>query len=177
MSTLPIFKGFSSTSTKALYNNGWNELGPFTIDSLTGHYAAGLGRIEDIYIDPNNTNKMYLGSRSGGFWKTKDGGKTWQGTTDFLPASGVGSITASPTNADSILINVQNGGNNTTHGIYRSIDGGTNWKVTKFNPTNLGKGGLGSNFRINKVVYHPRVPNLVFVTAADGLYRCLVIYR
>ncbi|MDB4347252.1 GEVED domain-containing protein, partial [Bacteroidia bacterium] len=28
-----------------------------------------------------------------------------------------------------------------------------------------------SNFRINKVAYHPRVPNLVFVTASDGLYR------
>ena len=158
-------------STRRMNYSGWKDLGPYRVDSVSRHYSAGLGRVITSYVHRADTNIMYIGSNSGGFWRTNDGGITWEGTTDYLPASGVGSITASPTNADSVLINLQNGGNRTTHGIYRSIDGGKNWKVTNFNPSNLGKGGLGSNFRINKVVYHPRVSNLIFITAADGLYR------
>ncbi|MCB9230924.1 MAG: T9SS type A sorting domain-containing protein [Bacteroidia bacterium] len=157
---------------KISYAAGWKELGPNRIDSISGHYAAGLGRIEDHFVDPNNANLMYVGSRSGGFWRSSDGGANWVGsTTDFLVASGVNSIAVCPTNSDSVLINLRNSRNGTSHGIYRSVDGGLTWTVTPFNPTNLGKGGLGSNWGVNKVVFHPRVKDLVFVTASDGLYR------
>jgi hypothetical protein len=153
------------------YNNGWRELGPFSLDSITGHYAAGLGRIEDHYVNPTNANIMYVGSRSGGFWRTTDGGNNWQVTTDFLVASGVNAIAVSPTNSDSVLINVRNSRNGNSHGLYRSVDGGLTWTQSNFNPINLGNGGLGSSWQINKVKYHPRVANLVFITASDGLYR------
>ena len=162
----------SESDTRTMYSAGWVELGPASIDSITGHYAAGLGRLETFYVNPSDPNVMYVGSRSGGFWKSIDGGTSWTGgTTDFLPASGVNSITVSPTNPDSILINVRNSANGVTHGIYRSIDGGDTWTETNFNPVELDKGGLGSNFSINRVVYHPRVPDLIFVCASDGLYR------
>lgn len=153
------------------YENGWKDLGPNYITKISGHYAPGLGRVECFYVDPNDTLRIYLGSRSGGFWRTIDGGKTWVGTTDFLPASGVNAIAVSPTNPDSILINVRNAGNGTTQGIYRSVDGGLTWRPTKFNPTNLKKGGLGSNFGINKIAFNPYSGNMVFVSANDGLYR------
>ena len=161
----------SPSSIRRLNAKGWLDLGPYRIDSVSGAYSTGLGRVITSYVHKADTNIMYIGSNSGGFWKTTDGGVTWKNTTDNLPAAGVGSITASYTNADSVLIDLQNSGNHVTHGVYSSIDGGTTWKVTSFNPTNLGKGGLGSNFKINKVAYHPRVANLVFVTASDGLYR------
>lgn len=150
---------------------GWKDLGPYTVDKISGHYAPGLGRVECFYVYPNDTMTIFLGSRSGGFWRTSDGGKTWETTTDFLPASGVNSIAVSPTNPNQVLINVRNGNNGVTHGIYRSLDGGRTWKVTKFNPENLKKGGLGSNFSVNQVVFSPHVPGMVFVTASDGLYR------
>lgn len=153
------------------YNSGWKELGPFRIDSLTGHYSAGLGRIEDHYVSSSNANIMYVGSRSGGFWRTSDGGNNWQTTTDFLVASGVNAIGVSPTNSDSVLINIRNSRNGNSHGLYRSLDGGLTWAQSNFNPTNLGKGGLGSSWKINKVKYHPRIANLIFITASDGLYR------
>lgn len=161
----------NSQAQNKLFPGGWQEVGPVKIDSITGHYAAGLGRIEDVYIDPNNTNIIYLGSRSGGFWKTINGGTTWTNTTDFLMASGVNAITASPTNPDSVLINVQNARNNYSHGIYRSTDGGTTWALSNFNPTTTNQGGLGSSFRIYEIAYHPRVADLVFIGTNDGLYR------
>ena len=49
---------------------GWRELGPHTVTNVTGHYSAGIGRIEDIWVNPDNENLIYISSRSGGFWKT-----------------------------------------------------------------------------------------------------------
>ncbi len=161
----------NNSQPEDFYNAGWRDLGPYRIDSITGHYSAGLGRVEDFYVNPNNTQTIYLGSRSGGFWRTTDGGQNWVNTTDFLIASGVDAITASPTNPDSVLINVKNSRNGTTHGIYRSTDGGLTWQMTNFNPTTLGWGGLGTNDKIFKIAYHPTIPDLIFIGTSRGIFR------
>ena len=165
------FLSKSSVTNKSGFENGWEELGPYYIEEVTGHYAVGLGRIESFYTDLNNENRIFLGSRSGGFWKTLDGGETWENTTDFLFASGVNTIAVSPENPDRVLINVRNSYNGTTHGIYESLDGGDTWSITNFNPDNLNWGGLGTNNRIYKIMYHPTIPNLVFAGTSEGLFR------
>ena len=159
-------------SGRSVAGEKWQELGPYYIEQVTGHYSCGLGRVESFYIDPDNADRMYLGSRSGGFWKTLDGGQTWIGSsTDFLTACGVNTMTARPTNGDHVLINMRNSLNGVTHGIYRSTDAGDTWEETAFVPANLGWGGLGSNDYISKVEYHPTTPNLVFVASSRGLFR------
>lgn len=169
------YKGFltkNPSTTRSLFTAGWEELGPYYIGQVSGHYSLGLGRVESFYADPNDTLRMYLGSRSGGFWKTVDGGLTWKGnTTDTLFATGVNTMTVSPFNSDSILINVRNARNGTTHGIYRSVDAGDTWAVTNFNPGNLGWGGLGTNRQVYQVAYHPTIRGLVFIGTNEGLYR------
>jgi len=160
-----------TSQVKSSFNNGWEEVGPVMITNISGHYSAGIGRVEDHYVDPLNANVMYVGSRSGGFWRTSDAGVNWEVTTDFLFATGVNTITASPTNSDSVLINIRNSENGNSHGLYRSIDGGQNWVQSNFNPTNITFGGLGSNFKIYEVRYHPRVPNLIFIGTSKGIYR------
>lgn len=168
------FKDFlqNNPQPKNLYPNGWEELGPLNIDSLTGHYAAGYGRLEDLYVDPSNPDRIFVGSRSGGFWKSLDGGQTWTGgSTDFLFASGVNAIAVDPFNSNHVLINLRNSRNGYSHGIYESFDGGDSWAESTFNPANLGTGGLGSSFRIFTIAYHPTIQNLVFVGTNRGLYR------
>ena len=172
--TANAFKEFirKNSSSKSLYDNGWRELGPKNIDSITGHYSAGLGRIEDFYVDANNPNKIYLASRSGGFWKSLDGGQSWQGgTTDFMFASGVNAIAVNPTNSDHVLINIQNSNDNNSHGVFESFNGGDSWNATNFNPTEVGYGGLGSNFKIFTIAFHPTIPNLIFIGTSKGIYR------
>ena len=155
----------------SILDNGWEELGPYYIEEVTGHYAVGLGRIESFYIDPNNENRIFIGSRSGGFWKTLDGGQTWQNTTDFLFASGVNTIAVSPNNPERVMINIRNSYNGTTHGIYESLDGGDTWALSNFNPDNLNWGGLGTNNKIYKIMYHPTISDLVFVGTSEGIFR------
>jgi len=165
------FKAFLNNNPKSLFTNGWIALGPNYVDSITGQYSVGIGRIMAVYVSPSDSMKMYIGSRSGGFWRTVNGGQTWQCTSDTLIATGVNAIGVSPTNADSVLINVGNARNNYSHGIYRSTDGGISWTQSNFNPTTLGYGGLGSNFRIYKIAYHPRVPNLIFIGTNKGVFK------
>ena len=156
---------------KSLFDNGWEELGPHYIEQVTGHYAVGLGRVESFYADPNDSNRIYLGSRSGGFWKTIDGGNTWVNTTDFLYAAGVNTIAVSPENPNHVFINVRNSNNGVTHGIYQSTDGGDTWNITNFNPENLSWGGLGTYNSIYKIAYHPTIPDLVLIGTSEGLFR------
>lgn len=161
----------NNPTNKNIHQNGWKELGPLIIDSITGHYAPGFGRLEDLYVDPTNANTIYVGSRSGGFWRTNNGGLDWECTTDFLIATGVNAIAVDPMNSAHILINIRNANNGTSHGIYESFDGGTTWNVSNFNPTTLLIGGLGSNFKIYAIQFHPTIANLVFIGTSNGIYR------
>ena len=158
--------------TRSAADDAWFELGPYFIEEVTGHYSCGLGRVESFYVDTSGSDRIYLGSRSGGFWKSEDGGATWTGgSTDFLVACGVNSIAVPPQEPDEVLINLRNSRNGVTHGLYRSIDAGETWDRTEFNPDILGWGGLGTVDRITEVAYHPVVEDLLFIASSRGLYR------
>lgn len=161
-------------SERLSMNEVWREIGPLSVDSITGHYAAGMGRVEDFYVDPNNSQNIYIASRSGGLWKTSNEGTSWTATnTETLAASGVNSVTVDPSNFDHIYIALQNAKNYYSYGIYESSNGGALFDVTEFNPTNLGLGGLGSNFKIFTVVHHPTIANLLYVGTSNGLYKTI----
>ncbi|MFT5722910.1 MAG: photosystem II stability/assembly factor-like uncharacterized protein [Bacteroidia bacterium] len=162
--------GTVNSHAKAL-ENGWEELGPWDANNITTHYSPGIGRVETFWVNPLNTDHIFLGSRSGGFWRTMDGGKNWENTTDTLVVSGVVSIAVNPFDIKDVLIAIQQGGNANTHGIYRSLDGGTTWVETKFNPRDANIGGLGKNQRIYKLAFHPTRKGLVYIGTSNGMYR------
>jgi len=166
------YENFTLNSSRSNLLTGWKELGPTSPGQITGHYAFGMGRIASFYVDPNDSQRLYIGSRTGGFWKSLDGGTTWAGgSTDFLAACGVNIIAVSLTNPDTVLININNSSNHYSHGIYQSANGGDSWALSNFNSTNLGWGGLGSNREIYKIKYHPTIANLIFVGTRVGMYR------
>lgn len=174
-----IQKKFNNTKKIGKYNTikstnvyQWEELGPNRVERITGHYAAGLGRVEKIWVDKTQMNTIYMSSRSGGIWKSLDGGATWQGgSTDFLPTSGVNTFDVNPFNKSELLINVSGPKNEVSHGIYRSTDGGQTWVQTVLNPTFLSRGGFtGVDYKVYDIKYDPLVENKVYIGTSRGLY-------
>ena len=62
---------------------------------------------------------MYMGSRSGGFYKTTDGGKTWKNTTQYLSVPGVHNMTVNPLDFNEVFISLAQSFSNVSHGIFQ----------------------------------------------------------
>jgi len=127
----------------------WRNIGP----------ANMMGRITDIEGVPGDPNLVYVGSASGGVWKTENGGITWIPIFDDQPVASIGDIALEPGNPDVIYVgtgesNVRNSvsfGN----GVYKSTDGGKTWIHL----------GLEDSERISRIMINPKNPRIVFVGA------------
>jgi len=51
-------------------------LGGFSLRNVGPAFVSG--RIADIAVHPKHENTWYVGAASGGLWKTKNAGITWQ---------------------------------------------------------------------------------------------------
>jgi len=63
------------------FSENWVNLGSNT---STGGYA-GLGRINCVAFHPTDNNTIWVGSPSGGIWKTTNGGTNWTNISTGLP--------------------------------------------------------------------------------------------
>ncbi|MDX9790388.1 MAG: hypothetical protein RBT61_06145, partial [Candidatus Kapabacteria bacterium] len=60
----------------SLQNTKWSKLGPINQPaSEDGH--VGIGRVNAVRFNPNNSNEIWAGSASGGLWRTTDYGSSW----------------------------------------------------------------------------------------------------
>lgn len=103
----------------------------------------------EIAIDPNNPRILFAGmwplvihtygresgGPNGGIWKSTDGGKTWKRLTGHgLPEPPIGKvgIDVAPSNSDVVYALIETGHPN--RGVlWRSDDGGENWKLVSSN--------------------------------------------
>ena len=61
--------------------------------------AATSGRIHDVQIDPKDPAVLYVGTASGGIWKTTDAGIHWAPIFDSQDVSSIGALAVAPSNA------------------------------------------------------------------------------
>ena len=117
------------------------------------------GRITSIDVVVSNPNIMYVGTASGGLWKSTSGGVTWNPIFNDQVTASVGSVAIQQSNPDVIWVgtgegnprNSLNGG----YGIFKSINGGKTWKSM----------GLKNTRNIHRVIIDPSNPNTVYVAA------------
>lgn len=132
----------------------WRNIGP----------VVQGGRVVAVRQSFQNDNVLYLAYASGGIWKSKDKGITFEPITDHLPSQIVGGFDIDPNN-DQILY-LGTGENNSSRssyggmGVYKSIDGGDNWKFI----------GLGDTNRIGDILVDPSNSNRIYVAALGALY-------
>jgi photosystem II stability/assembly factor-like uncharacterized protein len=127
--------------------------------------AAMGGRIADITaVQDGQRLTIYIGSASGGVWKSVDGGTTFKPVFDKQPSQSIGSVAIDPSNPQTIWVGtgetwVRNSVSVGT-GIYRSRDGGDSWE-------NL---GLKDSEHVSRVVIHPKDSNTVYACALGHLW-------
>ena len=147
--------------------NTWSPLGPSTSTNVTGHWSPGIGRINVITLEPGNPQTIYIGSPSGGLWKTTDEGENWVSLTDNQPVLGVSAIAIDPTNTNIIYIGTgdKDANDNYSIGILKSTDGGTTWNTTGLD------WDIYQNRSIAKLLMDPNDPNTIFAATSSGLFK------
>lgn len=126
--------------------------------------AFTSGRIIDFAVNPAKTNEYYAAAASGGAWKTVNAGTTWEPVFENEGSYSVGCVTLDPNNTHIVWIGT--GENNSQRsvgygdGIYKSEDGGKNWKHM----------GLKNSEHIAKIVIDPRNSNIIYVAAQGPLW-------
>jgi photosystem II stability/assembly factor-like uncharacterized protein len=97
---------------------------------LLGPFAGG--RVSRSAGVPGNPLVYYVGTASGGVWKTTDAGVTWKPVFDDQPISSIGAVAVAPSDPNVVYVgsgeaNIR-GNVAAGNGIYRSTDGGKSWQ-------------------------------------------------
>ena len=129
--------------------------------------GEGSFSIGCLAIDPTNTNVVWVGSGENnnqrvvaygdGIYKSEDGGKSWK-NMGLKKSEHIGRIGIDPTNSDIVYVAaygpVWNSGGE--RGIYKTTDGGKNWKQVL---------NVSEHTGFNEVMVDPRFPNIVYAAA------------
>ncbi|MDB3905551.1 T9SS type A sorting domain-containing protein [Crocinitomicaceae bacterium] len=135
----------------------WELVGPDNIG----------GRVTDIEIPFDQNQEMYVGTASGGVFKTFDAGLNWNPIFDHAESISIGDIEISKNNSETIWVGtgeVNAGGGSLAYdgnGLYKSEDGGLNW-------VNKGLNNVGS---ISKVIIDPNNDDVIFAAAMGALFK------
>src|SRR5450432_4182423 len=117
---------------------------------MSGRIAALAGVKED------GRTTLYVGSASGGVWKSVDGGSNFRPIFDRQPVQSIGAITIDPSNPKDVWVGTgESWARNSVSmgdGVYKSTDGGDNW-------TNV---GLPQSERIAKILVDPTDGNTIY---------------
>ena len=140
----------------------WTPVGPSAMPGL-----AGLGRLNCIEFDPQNTDIIWVGSPTGGLWKSIDGGQSWTTNTDGLPNLGVSDIVIHPGNPNIMYIATgdKQRGSTLSVGVMKSWDGGQTWNFTGLNPQ------VTEKYKIGKLVMHPQHQETLIAATNKGIYK------
>ncbi len=126
---------------------------------------AGMsGRVTSIDVVPHQPDIIYVGTASGGLWKSTSGGTHWEPIFDEQPVQSIGAVAIDPSNPSIIWAGTGEGNPRNSHnsgkGIYRSLDGGKHWTLM----------GLEATRNIHRVIVDPTNSDIVYVAAMGSAW-------
>lgn len=142
----------------------------FTAEMFSGLRARSIGpavtsgRVMSLAVHPSNSAIIYVGTASGGLWKTTNGGATWTPIMDREGSYSIGWVTLDPSNPNVVWVGTgeRNSQRSVAYGdgVYKSVDGGRSWKNV----------GLKNSEHIGRIVVHPKNADIVYVAAQGPLW-------
>lgn len=126
---------------------------------------AGMsGRVTSIDVDLNNPSTIFIGTASGGVWKSVSGGIEWKPVFDDQPMQSIGAVAIDQTNTGIVWAGAGEGNPrnslNSGNGIYKSLDGGKSWKHLGLEKTKL----------IHRILIDPNNSDIVYVAALGSAW-------
>lgn len=147
---------------KASSTSPWTLIGPVGFDSrIEPTWGRMSGRVRAIALDPNDGNRILLGTATGGVWLSSNAGQSWTPLTDQMPSLAIGAVAIDPNNANVFYAGSgEANGSYYSAGLYKSTDGGASWQVLAANTFRLGA--------IASILVDPANSNFVLVCARNG---------
>ena len=126
---------------------------------------AGMsGRVSIVDSVASDTNIIFVGSATGGVWRSTDGGLTFEPVFDDQDVASIGALAINQQNPDIIWVGSgegnPRGSTSIGGGLYKSIDGGDSWT----------KVGLPNSERINWIELDPTNADIAYVAALGTLW-------
>jgi photosystem II stability/assembly factor-like uncharacterized protein len=131
----------------------WRHVGPYRGGRTKA--ATGVAQKPGLF---------YIGAVNGGIFRTDDYGRTWTPIFDDQPTGSIGALAVAPSNPEVIYVGsgegLQRPDLSTGDGVYRSGDGGRNWKHL----------GLREGQQIPQIAIDPKNPDRLFVAVLGHPY-------
>ena len=123
------------------------------------------GRIDDLAVLESNPAVFYVGTATGGLWKTTNNGTTWEVLFDDLDdVVSIGDIAIAPNDANTVWVGTGENNNRQSqswgNGIYKSTDGGKTFKHM----------GLTTSKSIARIIVDPVDHDVVYVAALGSVW-------
>ncbi len=117
------------------------------------------GRITAIDAVISNPNSLFVGSASGGVWKSENGGSSWKPVFDDQPTQNIGALAIQQSDPNVIWVGTGEGNPRNSMslgmGIFKSSDNGVTWDHM----------GLSNTKTIHRIKIDPSNPEVVYVGA------------
>lgn len=147
----------ASIEARQLQSLRWRSIGPSTMS----------GRVTDFAVarSPGAPDALYVGSASGGLWKTTDWGTTWHPVFDGVDGMmSIGDVAVAPSNPNTVWVGTGEANSRQSSswgdGVYKSVDAGRSWKHV----------GLKETRHVGRIVIHPQNPDIVYVAGMGHLW-------
>lgn len=136
----------------------WRQIGPFR-----------GGRVSAVAGVVGQPGTYYMGTPSGGLWKTLDAGVTWRPIFDKAHVASIGALAVAPSDPNIVYVGTGDFATNSTafgalywgNGVWRSDDAGKTWRHI----------GLAKTAHIGALLVDPKNPNIALVAALGPAYR------
>jgi photosystem II stability/assembly factor-like uncharacterized protein len=161
-----LIEEFNKATQKGLSKRTTSGITPIFIERGPNNVP---GRSRGIAVDPNNTNRWFVGTVGGGVWLTENGGTTWESLTDFkIPNLSTSTIVMSQTNSNVLYVGTGepfgNLGAIGGSGVFKTTDGGATWQSL------TATAAFGD---VGRIIINPANDQNVLIATSSGIYRTI----